>query len=133
MSDEGRYDDIIGLPHHKSERFPQMSLRQRAAQFSPFAALKGYEEELEETKRVTDERRERDESAIDDLNAKLLLLKETKPQVRLTYFETDKRKPGGVYRTVTERVKKLEPYEEKLTLESGKVIFFGEIIEIEIL
>lgn len=45
----GKYDDIIHLPHPVSKKHPPMSLRERAAQFSPFAALKGHEEAMEKT------------------------------------------------------------------------------------
>ena len=44
----GKYDDIIDLPHHVSKRHPQMSMQSRAAQFAPFAALTGFEDEIEE-------------------------------------------------------------------------------------
>ena len=54
------YDDIIHLPHHVSQNHPQMPLRDRAAQFAPFAALTGYEAAVEETARLTAQRRELD-------------------------------------------------------------------------
>lgn len=50
-----RYDDIINLPHHVSPKRPQMELSNRAAQFSPFAALKGYEEAIEEKQKIAEE------------------------------------------------------------------------------
>ena len=49
------YDDIINLPHHISKRHPQMSIQDRAAQFAPFAVLTGYDEEVSETARITEE------------------------------------------------------------------------------
>ena len=55
------YDDIIGLPHHKSAKHPHMDLYDRAAQFSPFAALTGFEEAIDETGRITEERVEKEE------------------------------------------------------------------------
>lgn len=54
--DEHKYDDIINLPHHRSTGRPHMSLRDRAAQFAPFAALTGYEEAIDETTRLAVER-----------------------------------------------------------------------------
>lgn len=50
------YDDIINLPHHVSKKYPQMPMRQRAAQFAPFAALVGYDKAIEETARQNAER-----------------------------------------------------------------------------
>ena len=54
----GAYDDIIDLPHHVSDTRPRMSRLDRAAQFSPFAALTGYGAAIKETARLTDERAE---------------------------------------------------------------------------
>ena len=48
------YDDIINLPHHVSDHHPRMSMSDRAAQFSPFAALTGYEQAVQETARRVD-------------------------------------------------------------------------------
>ena len=55
------YDDIINFPHHKSSKYPHMDLYDRAAQFSPFAALTGFEDAIEETGRITIERVENEE------------------------------------------------------------------------
>ncbi len=52
----GEYDDIIHLPHHVSATHPPMTAMDRAAQFSPFAALTGYDAAIKETARLTDER-----------------------------------------------------------------------------
>ena len=51
-----RYDDIIHLPHHVSDTHPQMSLIDRAAQFSPFAALTGHTDAIKETEKLAVER-----------------------------------------------------------------------------
>ena len=56
LKDEHQYDDIINMPHHTSKKYPRMAIMDRAAQFSPFAALTGYEEALEETKEIAIER-----------------------------------------------------------------------------
>ena len=60
MNDSHQYDDIIALPHHVSETHPHMPLIDRAAQFSPFAALTGFEEEIEETGRIAADRAEKE-------------------------------------------------------------------------
>ena len=56
LKDEHKYDDIINMPHPVSKKHPQMAAIDRAAQFSPFAALTGYEKTLEETKEIAIER-----------------------------------------------------------------------------
>ena len=104
------YEDILNLPHHVSETRPRMSMEDRAAQFSPFAALTGYDAAIAETARRTDRfvPLEEDRKAV--LNGKLQLLAElqdTRPEIALTYFEPDERKPGGVYRRITGRVKRV--------------------------
>ena len=86
------YDDIISLPHHVSDTRPRMSAHDRAAQFSPFAALTGYDAEISETARLTNERRELDEYALARLNACLLLLVENaaeRPEISVTFFKAD--------------------------------------------
>ena len=83
---------MIDLPHHVSSNRPHMSVYDRAAQFSPFSALKGYEEEIDETARFTDVKIELDGAQIDELNEKLLLLSEhiaERPEVKVTYFVAD--------------------------------------------
>ena len=58
MNSNGKYDDIINLPRHVSTKHPQMSLEARSAQFAPFAALTGYSEMIQETVRLTNERKD---------------------------------------------------------------------------
>lgn len=52
------YKDIINLPHHVSKKHPQMSIEARAAQFGAFAALAGYEDEIEEMAKISIKERE---------------------------------------------------------------------------
>ena len=132
--EEGRYDDIINLPHHVSNKHPHMAPIDRAAQFSPFAALTGHDEAIKETARLTDERMELDENRKELLDARLQLLREhlgEKPTVTFTFFEPDERKSGGAYVTVTGSVKKIEEYENKIILEEGVVILIDEISAVE--
>jgi hypothetical protein len=98
------YDDIINLPHHVSANHTPMSLDQRAAQFAPFAALTGYDEEIEETARFVDEKLPLDDDRLDKLNKALQYLDEhqsEKPLVTVTHFVADKQKSGGSYRVYT--------------------------------
>lgn len=132
--EEGRYDDIINLPHHVSTKHPHMAPIDRAAQFSPFAALTGHDEAIKETARLTDERMELDENRKELLDARLQLLREhlgEKPTVTFTFFEPDEKKSGGAYVTVTGSVKKIEEYENKIILEEGAAIFIDDIYAVE--
>lgn len=129
-----RYDDIIDLPRPVSGRHPAMSAHDRAAQFSPFAALTGYGAAIAETGRLTDERVELDEHEKSALNEALLVIKERiaeRPVVTLTYFLPDGRKDGGAYVTVTDAVVKLKAYERRILLAGGETIPFDDITVIE--
>jgi hypothetical protein len=130
---KGKYDDIIDLPHHVSYRHARMSRIDRAAQFSPFAALTGYEAAVQETARLTEGQKELDETALAVLNEKLRLLAdliEDKPQVSITYFRPDERKQGGAYLTVEGAVKAVNEYAHTVTMADGTVIPMRHIREI---
>ena len=130
----GKYDDIIDLPHHVSETHPPMSRADRAAQFSPFAALTGYDAAVRETARVTERRIELDEGVKAELNARLNCILEhlsEHPQVSLTYFVPDEKKSGGAYRTVTGTVRKLDSFAKTLTLTDGTVVPMEEMVYVE--
>lgn len=128
------YDDIINLSRHISKTRPKMSAIDRAAQFSPFAALTGHNAAIEETARLTEERVELDEYMKAALNNKLQIigakLKE-KPEVSITYFIPDEMKEGGSYITVTARIKKIDEYEGLLIMTNDIEIPIDEIIKIE--
>lgn len=120
-----KYDDIIHLPHHTSPRRAGMPMIDRAAQFSAFAALTGFEDVIEETGRLTDTTSELTESSKQQLNEKLVILSENawvKPSVTVTYFEPDSRKSGGSYVTVTAKVKRVDEYEQTLVLTDDREI-----------
>ena len=130
----GNYDDIIDLPHHVSETHPPMSRADRAAPFSPFAALTGYDAAVRETARVTERRIELDEGVKAELNARLNCILEhlpEHPQVSITYFMPDEKKSGGAYRTVTGAVRKLDSFAKTLTLVDGTVVPMEEMVHVE--
>ncbi len=133
----GKYDDIINLPHFVSKKYPQMSMRDRAAQFSPFAALTGYDAEIKETTRLTDRRIELDEDVLDKLNERLYILRKVLddgsvyPEVRITYFEKDLKKDGGKYITVSGRVRKIHEYRNIVIFEDGTEIPVHDISDID--
>ena len=130
----GPYDDIIDLPYPVSATRPRMSIANRAAQFSPFAALTGYDAAISETARLTSERIELDEGDIAILDGKLSILKDMiadHPDIAVTYFQADKKKAGGSYVTVSGAVKKIDDYEGAIVLMNGKKITIEDIIGIE--
>lgn len=116
------YEDIIHLPHHVSTRRPPMSARDRAAQFSPFAALTGYDSAVKETARLTDERVELDECMKDMLSDRLQCLiacMEEQPEIQITYFQPDGKKKGGAYRTAIGSAKKIDVWERIILMADG--------------
>jgi len=130
----GKYDKIIDLPHHQSKNHPQMPLRDRAAQFSPFAALTGYDDLVVETARITHEQIELDESQLEVLNQKqafLALHISEKPLVEVTYFVADRKKSGGEYVTKQGVLKRIDEYHKTYIFTDGTVIFISDIIQIE--
>lgn len=130
----GKYDDIINLPHHQSSKRPHMSMRDRAAQFAPFAALTGYGSAINETKRLTDKKIELNDDEKQELNAKLNYIADnlgSKPKVTFTFFNPDAQKSGGAYINVTGIVKKIDTYENCVVLEDDRHISFDDVIGIE--
>jgi uncharacterized protein (UPF0248 family) len=130
----GAYDDIIHLPHHVSTTHPHMSAIDRAAQFSPFAALTGYDAAVRETARLTDERIELDESMKAALSDRLQIIADRlreHPEIAITYFQPDAKKNGGAYVTATETAKKIDEYERVVVMTDGTAIPIDDIIRID--
>ena len=130
----GDYNDIIYLPHHVSPTRPQMSMRDRAAQFSPFAALTGYDAAIRETARLTQEKVELDEQELAVLDRKFQLLLEQLgrcPQVTITWFVPDELKQGGRYLSITDVVKKVDAAARFVLLQNAGRICMDDIVEIE--
>lgn len=135
QNDNDRYDDLIDLPHPYPQTHPRMSRRDRAAQFSPFAALSGHSAAMEETARLTDRKIEPNELQLAQLNAAIAKIQRhivEKPQAQITYFVPDARKSGGEYRTVTGRVRRIAEAEQYLELTDGTKIPIDDILSIEI-
>lgn len=130
----GNYDDMIHLPHHVSKIRPRMPMSDRAAQFSPFAALVGYDAAIAETGRLTGSRVILDEYEIQRLNEQLCVIcerLEEQPIVKITYFRPDDHKDGGEYVTVSGTVKRIDSIEQVVTMTDGTKILIADIIEIE--
>lgn len=128
------YDDIMYLPYHKSVTHPHMKVIDRAAQFSPFAALTGYDAAVKETARLTEERVELDEYMKEALSYRLQIiadqLKEN-PEIAITYFQSDDKKDGGAYVTAISTVKKIDEYKRVILMNDGTVIPIDDILRID--
>ena len=134
MHMKSKYDEIMGLPHHVSKTRPQMPTSDRAAQFAPFAALTGYDSAIKETGRLTDEKIEMDEEALNILNMKFQILVDSlddEPEVTFTYFKPDERKAGGAYIEVTGTVKKVDDFERLIIMQNGTKMPMDDILNIE--
>lgn len=130
----GRCDDIIHLPHHVSAKRKRMSMIDRAAQFSPFAALTGFETAIRESGRLVDRQIDFDVDGTAMLDEKLRLLAEhlaQQPKVTVTYFVPDERKSGGAYVNATGRVRKIDPWNTTIQMEDGTSITFAQIYDID--
>ena len=128
-----KYEDMWDMPHPVSRKHPQMSLYDRAAQFSPFAALTGHEAAIQEKARLTQRKIELDENEKDQLNKtlqELLAQYDGHPNVSITYFLPDKKKEGGSYVTVQEQIRKIDLFRRKLQLEGGLEIELDQIIRL---
>lgn len=128
------YEDIIRLPHPVSPKHPPMAQALRAAQFSPFAALTGYESAVREAARVTQCRIELDEGEQEALNRRLQRLEaclSEHPEVRFTFFVPDERKEGGSYRTEVGIVRRLDAAGGRICLTDGRRIPIAELIALE--
>lgn len=125
------YDDIIDLPRPKSKHEP-MPMSDRAAQFSPFAALTGYGDAIDETARLTDARIELSEEERAELDYKQQYLSTLdSPMVTVTYFVPDSRKSGGAYVTHTGVLKRVDEVERMMVFVDGTQVPLDEVVWIE--
>ena len=130
----GQYEDIIRLPHPVSKVRPQMPILDRAAQFSPFAALTGYDAAIREAARLTDKKLVLDEETCALLDRKQQYLCEIiaeKPEITVTYFIPDERKDGGSYATVTGKLRRIDFCGRLLVLSDGGNIPLDDIAGLE--
>ncbi len=131
---KGKYNDIIDLPHHVSTKRPRMSMQDRAAQFSPFAALTGYDAAVKEAARLTDSRTELSDDELSILNIKFQILLDhlrEKPNVSFTYFKPDEKKSGGKYVTLRGIVKKADTFKRLVVMQDDTGIPMDDILDIE--
>lgn len=134
LRDLHQYDDIIHLPRHSSPTRAPMPQANRAAQFMPFAALTGYDDAVKEEARLTEQKIELDDDALQQLNERLWALQAMlpdAPEIQVTYFVADPQKLGGAYRQLSGRIKRIDPAGGRLVLRGGAVIPFDNILRIE--
>lgn len=133
MKETHEYDDIIDLPHHVSETRHRMSKVDRAAQFSPFAALTGYDDAVKETARLTDEKIELDENRkfmLDRVLQSVLEKISDMPRVCVVYFSEDKYKSGGAYLRKSGRVKRIDRYKRTVVFSDNTSVAIDDIYDI---
>lgn len=129
-----KYDDIIRLPHHVSKSHPRMSPINRAAQFSPFAALIGYEDAILETARLTDSFAELDEDRKAQLDRQLQLIRENlgqEPECEIVYFQPDGKKGGGAYTSIRGRIMKIDGYGRRIIFTDGTALPIDRLFSIQ--
>lgn len=130
------YDDIINLPHHVSAKHSQMSMIDRAAQFSPFAALVGYEDSIDETNRQVEQLAELDENYLCELDEKLQHIQSRIPEqplVQITYFVPDELKSGGAYKTICGNVKKIDKDKRLICFANKQTVDINSVTAITVL
>ena len=130
----GKYDDMLHLPHPTSARHPRMPIAERAAIFSPFAALSGHAGAIAETARLTDQKMELDEDTKAELDRRQAVLLEhiaEQPEITVTWFQPDERKDGGAYFTTTGRLKKINEMNRVLILLDGTSIPLEDVADLE--
>lgn len=127
------YDDIKDKKRPLYPDLPPMPIHDRAAQFSPFAALVGYDDAVEETARLTDSRRELSEDEINELNRQLGKLSERfpdRPKIRVTYFIPDRKKDGGSYRSKVGLARTIDQYNNAVVFTDGESVAIKDMYSI---
>ena len=127
------YDDIINLSRPQYHDLPPMSIHDRAAQFSPFAALVGYDAAVEETARLTDSRREMEEDEINELNRQLSELNKRlseRPRIRVTYFIRDRKKEGGRYASKIGNARTIDQAENRIIFTDGESVSIKDMYSV---
>lgn len=130
------YDDIIDTEYPFELKHMRMSKSGRAAQFSAFQPLSGFEAAIQETARSIDEQVELDGVLKEVLDAKLRHIREKaykQPLIQIVYFVPDAKKDGGKYMTVLERVKRIDKHTQSVQTVSGLSIPIKDIYELELL
>lgn len=125
------YSDIINLPRHISVNRPQMTRKNRASQFAPFAALTGFGEAIIEEARLTKNKKELTKEKKDELDYKISILNDNKDlEATYCYFIKDNKKTGGFYEKTCSKIKKIDEIKRIIHLTNGTKIYIDDLIEI---
>ena len=130
------YGDIIDLPRPVSREHPPLSMDQKAAQYSPFAALTGYDTMIDEAGRLTDEKPVLSEDRKSELDAVLSILRERiadEPEASVTWFEPDHSKDGGKSVTMTGHVRMIDQLKRRIVFSDGQEIEIEDILDLTVL
>lgn len=127
------YDDIIDHDHYVDPDRPQMSRLNRAAQFSPFAALTGYEDLIDEAARQTSTQIELDDSTKEEIARRLnvLLSMENPPTATVTFFVQDAKKSGGAYETTMGIIRRYSDFSRLITMDNGMNVCLDDVSAIQ--
>lgn len=125
-----KYDDIINLPRYEIKH-KRMSIEARSAQFAPFSALTGYEDEVRETGRITDNKIELSEEQKEKISHKLQLALDNKNEVNITYFVKDSKKLGGKYIEKIGVLKKYDFIKKMIIFEDKTLVPIEDVTNIE--
>ena len=126
---------LINYRYSGSQKFDKMPIYARAAQFSPFAALTGYDELVGEAARLTNERGEVSEDKAEHINEVLRIIFESYPQrirARITYFVPDRKKPGGSYQVIDGAVRQIDMGAMTVVFDDNRAVSIGDIFDISI-
>lgn len=133
--DRGKYADILFLPHPVSKKHPPMDRSVRAAQFSPFAALTGYDAAIRETGRLTDrfvELEECEKALLDEKLQQVRLRLSERPTITVTYFQPDDQKEGGAYVQISGAVRRIDEHKRVLIMVDGTEIMLDRLADLMI-
>lgn len=133
---EFRYSDIINEKAPEIRTRQRMPVMDRAAQFSPFAAVVGHDAKVEETARRTDKKVVLDEQAKEIINDKIQCIM-TNPMefegIKITYFVPDERKEGGKYVSVVGAIRKIDELDRMIVLEDKTCISIDTVLDVELI
>lgn len=133
---ESRYSDIINEKPPEIRTRQRMPIMDRAAQFSPFAAVVGHDLKVEETARLTDKRIELDEQAKEIINEKIQMIMSMPDRfegVKIKYFVPDERKSGGKYVNLVGSIRKIDKIDRTIIMENGLQVRILDVMDVELI
>ena len=132
---DDRYAQILHHPRPVPQQRLPMPVRDRAAQFAPFAALTGFDDAIGETGRVVEQPIILAQDALEELDAAIRKIQdtiETQPEAEVVWFRPDSRKAGGCIHSARGRVKQVDIPGQLLLFADGKSVPLKEITSIRL-